>query len=136
LEGRQYPAIREQAAEVGATIYFADEAAVRSDYHAGATWAPVGRTPVDGHPVHRSNAVKAFAASRGTPPTPRRLPGRMTRMRSCVTIALRRAPPMAGGRGCDVLRRFYGTVAFTGYRWQDTTLAAGPRMSGGGPWES
>jgi hypothetical protein len=45
LEGRQHPAIREQAAEVGATIYFADEAAVRSDYHAGASWAPVGRHP-------------------------------------------------------------------------------------------
>jgi hypothetical protein len=132
---------------------------------------------LDSHPVHRSNAVKAFAAStggrlrpwflpgyspelnpnewmwkhvkhdqsaclhspwqadsgcrpgsrRGTPPTPRRLPGRspstctatarrrqvllargprpsgmsspparMTRMRSGLTIALRRAPPMAG----------------------------------------
>jgi transposase len=113
-----YPRLRAQAAEVGATIYFADEAGVRSDYHAGTTWAPVGRTPVvaatgdrfavnlisavsakgklrfaaydgnlngkvfidfcrrllhdslgpvflvlDGHPVHRSKAVKAFAAS-------------------------------------------------------------------------
>jgi transposase len=115
-----YPQLRAQAAEVGATIYFADEAGVRSDYHAGTTWAPVGRTPVvaatgdrfavnlisavsakgklrfaaydgnlngkvfidfcrrllhdspgpvflvlDGHPVHRSNAVKAFAVSTG-----------------------------------------------------------------------
>jgi transposase len=115
-----YPQLRAQAAEVGATIYFADEAGVRSDYHAGTTWAPVGRTPVvattgdrfsvnlisavsakgklrfaaydghlngpvfidfcrrllhdspgpvflvlDGHPVHRSNAVKQFAASTG-----------------------------------------------------------------------
>jgi transposase len=115
-----YPQLRTQAAEVGATIYFADEAGVRSDYHAGTTWAPVGRTPVvaatgdrfginlisavtaigklrfaaydghlngpvfidfcrrllhdapgpvflvlDGHPVHRSKAVKAFAASTG-----------------------------------------------------------------------
>jgi transposase len=113
-----YPQLRTEAATVGATIYFADEAGVRSDYHAGTTWAPVGRTPVvtstgdrvggnlisavtakgalrfaayegslngpvfidfcrrllhdtpgrvflvlDGHPVHRSNAVKAFAAS-------------------------------------------------------------------------
>ena len=41
-----YPAIRAKAARVGATIYFADEAGVRSDYHAGTTWAPVGRTPV------------------------------------------------------------------------------------------
>jgi transposase len=29
-----------------ATIYFADEAGIRSDYHAGTTWAPVGQTPV------------------------------------------------------------------------------------------
>jgi transposase len=114
----EYPAIRAEAAQVGATIYFTDEAGVRSDDHAGTTWAPVGRTPVvattgdrfgvnlisavtakgalrfaayegslngavfidfcrrllhdtpgpvflvlDGHPVHRSNAVKAFVAS-------------------------------------------------------------------------
>jgi transposase len=113
-----YPQIRAQAAEVGATVYFADEAGVRSDYHAGTTWAPVGQTPVvaatgdrfavnlisavtakgalrfaaydgnlngpvfidfcrrllhdapgpvflvlDGHPVHRSGAVKQFAAA-------------------------------------------------------------------------
>jgi transposase len=112
------PRLRREAAEAGATIYFADEAGVRSDDHAGTTWAPVGQTPVvaatgdrfgvnlisavtakgklrfaadeghlngpvfldfcrrlladspgpvfgvlDGHPVHRSKAVKAFAAS-------------------------------------------------------------------------
>jgi transposase len=45
-KAEEYPAIREQAAKVGATIYFADEAGVRSDDHAGTTWAPVGRTPV------------------------------------------------------------------------------------------
>jgi transposase len=116
----EYPAIRAQAARVGATIYFVDEAGVRSDYHAGTTWAPVGQTPVvaatgdrfgvnlisavtakgalrfaaydghlngpvfidfcrrllhdtpgpvflvlDGHPVHRSKAVKQFAESTG-----------------------------------------------------------------------
>jgi len=115
-----YPQLRAEAAEAGATIYFADEAGVRSDDHAGTTWAPVGRTPVvattgdrfgvnlisavtakgklrfaaydgnlngpmfidfcrrllhdapgpvflvlDGHRVHRSKAVKAFAASTG-----------------------------------------------------------------------
>jgi transposase len=113
-----YPQLRREAAEVGATIYFADEAGVRSDYHAGTTWAAVGQTPVvattgdrfgvnlisavtakgklrfagyegsfngpvfidfcrrllhdasgpvllvlDGHPVPRSKAVKAFAES-------------------------------------------------------------------------
>jgi transposase len=114
----EYPAIRAEAAAAGATIYFGDEAGVRSDFHAGTTWAPVGKTPVvrtngarssvnlisavsargalhfsafeskfeasvfidfcerlmhdtsgpvflivDGHPVHRSNAVKEFVAS-------------------------------------------------------------------------
>jgi transposase len=113
----EFPAIRAEAAKAGATVYFADEAGVRSDHHAGTTWAPVGRTPVvhstgaryavnlisavtakgalrfaafegkftaavfidfckrllhdadgpvflvvDGHPVHRSRAVKQFAA--------------------------------------------------------------------------
>ncbi len=117
-KSQEYPAIRAEAAKVGATIYFADEAGVRSDFHAGTTWAPVGKTPVvrttgtrdsinlisavsakgalrfaafegtftsatfidfckrlihdtdspvfliiDGHPVHRSNAVKEFVAS-------------------------------------------------------------------------
>jgi transposase len=42
----EFPAIRAQAKHVGATIYFADEAGIRSDYHAGTTWAPVGRTPI------------------------------------------------------------------------------------------
>jgi transposase len=116
----EYPSIRAAAKQAGATIYFADEAGVRSDYHAGTTWAPVGHTPVvaatgdrfginlisavtakgklrfaaynghlngpvfidfcrrllhdtpgpvflvlDGHPVHRSKAVKQFAGSTG-----------------------------------------------------------------------
>ena len=37
-----YPQLRAEAAQVGATIDFADEAGVRSDDHAGTTWAPVG----------------------------------------------------------------------------------------------
>ena len=115
-KAEDYPQIRAEAQRVGATIWFADEAGVRSDYHAGTTWAPVGQTPVvaatgdrfavnlisavttrgglrfavydgnlnggvfidfcrrllhdapgpvflvlDGHPVHRSNAVREFA---------------------------------------------------------------------------
>jgi len=114
----EYPQIRAQAAQLGATIWFADEAGVRSEDLAGTTRAPIGRTPVvattgarfganlisavtakgalrfavyggnlnaptfidfcrrllndaqgplflilDGHPVHRSGAVKQFAAS-------------------------------------------------------------------------
>ena len=47
-ETRTYPAIRAQARAQGATIYFADEAGIRSDCHTGTTWAPVGQTPVVG----------------------------------------------------------------------------------------
>ena len=45
-KSQEYPAIRAEAAAVGATIYFGDEAGVRTDFHAGTTWAPVGQTPV------------------------------------------------------------------------------------------
>jgi len=45
-EAEIYPAIRAEAKAKGATIYFADESGIRSDYHAGTTWAPVGETPV------------------------------------------------------------------------------------------
>ena len=41
-----YPRIATRACERGASIYFADEAQVRSDYHSGTTWAPSGETPV------------------------------------------------------------------------------------------
>jgi transposase len=41
-----FPHIRKQAQKVGATIYFADEAGVRSDYHFGTTWGIKGQTPV------------------------------------------------------------------------------------------
>jgi transposase len=59
-----YPAIRDQAAEQGATIYFCDEAGIRSDYHAGTTWAPVGRTPVVGNTGKRFsiNMISAVTA--------------------------------------------------------------------------
>lgn len=41
-----YPAIRKLAKEQNAEIYFGDESSVRSDYHSGTTWAPIGKTPV------------------------------------------------------------------------------------------
>ncbi len=41
-----YPGIRKEAEAAGAVIYFADEAGIRSDYHAGTTWAPAGQTTV------------------------------------------------------------------------------------------
>jgi transposase len=43
---QEFPTIRAAAKAAGAVIYFADEAGIRSDYHSGTTWAPVGRTPV------------------------------------------------------------------------------------------
>ncbi|MDN0077813.1 IS630 family transposase, partial [Crenobacter sp. SG2303] len=45
-ESETYPGIREEAKKAGATIYFADESGIRSDYHTGTTWAPCGQTPV------------------------------------------------------------------------------------------
>jgi transposase len=41
-----YPKIAARAKREGALIYFADESGIRSDHHAGTTWAPVGQTPV------------------------------------------------------------------------------------------
>lgn len=45
-ESETYPAIKAEAQAAGATNYFADEAGIRSDYHTGTTWAPIGETPV------------------------------------------------------------------------------------------
>src|SRR5919199_2130234 len=41
----EYPRIAAQAKATGGTLYFVDEAGVRSDYHPGTTWAPVAKTP-------------------------------------------------------------------------------------------
>ena len=43
---QEYPAIHALAKRVGAAIFFADEAGVRSDYHSGTTWGERGQTPV------------------------------------------------------------------------------------------
>jgi hypothetical protein len=45
-KNEQFPAIRAEAKKTRATIYFTDEAGIRSDDHSGTTWAPVGKTPV------------------------------------------------------------------------------------------
>jgi transposase len=39
----EYPAIAAAATKTGATVYFLDQASVRSDYHAGTTWRRSGR---------------------------------------------------------------------------------------------
>jgi transposase len=42
----EYPSIRQQAKRENAIIFFSDESGVRSDHHAGTTWAEKGKTPV------------------------------------------------------------------------------------------
>lgn len=41
-----FPEIKKEAKKIGAAIYFEDESGIRSDFHSGKTWAPVGKTPV------------------------------------------------------------------------------------------
>jgi transposase len=43
---QEYPRIRRMARRLKAQIFFGDEAGVRSDHHAGTTWAVKGKTPV------------------------------------------------------------------------------------------
>jgi transposase len=43
---QEFPRIRALAKRMRAEIWFGDEAGVRSDFHAGTTWAPKGQTPV------------------------------------------------------------------------------------------
>jgi len=60
----EYPSIQKEAKAVGATIYFGDEAGVRSDYHSGTTWAPKGQTPIvrTTGARHSLNLVSAVSA--------------------------------------------------------------------------
>jgi transposase len=43
---KEYPKIVKLAKKTKAKIFFGDESGIRSDYHAGTTWAPKGKTPV------------------------------------------------------------------------------------------
>jgi transposase len=63
---RTFPQIQARARKEGAAIFFADEASVRTDYHAGTTWAPVGRTPVvQGTGKRRSISMVSAVNPRG-----------------------------------------------------------------------
>jgi len=42
----EFPKIRDRAKLLGASIYWGDEASIRSDYHSGTTWAVKGNTPI------------------------------------------------------------------------------------------
>lgn len=43
---KEFPALAKRAKRENALIFFADEAGMRSDYHAGTTWSPKGQTPI------------------------------------------------------------------------------------------
>lgn len=43
---QDYPEIVARARAEGARIWWQDESGIRSDYHSGTTWAPIGQTPV------------------------------------------------------------------------------------------
>jgi transposase len=61
-----FPKIQADAKKEGAAIFFADEASVRTDYHAGTTWAPVGKTPtVKGAGRKRSVSMVSAVNPRG-----------------------------------------------------------------------
>jgi transposase len=61
-----FPQIQARAKKEGAVIFFADEASVRTNYHAGTTWAPVGQTPVvKGSGRTRSISMVSAVSPRG-----------------------------------------------------------------------
>jgi transposase len=61
-----FPQIQARAKKEGAAIFFADEASVRTSYHAGTTWAPVGKTPVvSGSGRTRSISMASAISPRG-----------------------------------------------------------------------
>jgi transposase len=63
---KTFPQIQARAKKEGATIFFADEASVRTSYHAGTTWAPVGKTPVvSGSGKTRSISMVSAISPRG-----------------------------------------------------------------------
>lgn len=45
-QAKELPRIKAMAKAEKATIYYADESSIRSDYHSGTTWALKGKTPV------------------------------------------------------------------------------------------
>jgi transposase len=61
-----FPEIQARAKKEGAAIFFADESSVRTNYHAGTTWAPVGKTPVvNGTGKTRSISMVSAISPRG-----------------------------------------------------------------------
>jgi hypothetical protein len=102
----------------GAAIYFADEVEVRSDYHAGTTWSPIGQTPQvkntgARYSVNMISAVPAkgalrFAVYEGNTPT---LPSSSASASGCCTTRSARCissltgPPPHRGKAVRRLHR-------------------------------
>jgi len=63
----EFPAIKARAVAENAEIFFGDESAIRSDHHAGTTWAPSGETPVvrTTGKRYRLNMLSAISAKGG-----------------------------------------------------------------------
>ncbi len=61
----ELPTLRVRAKVKGAQILFADEASMRSDYHAGTTWAPQGQTPIVPVTGQRNSVNMISAISNG-----------------------------------------------------------------------
>jgi transposase len=62
---QELPTLRARAKAKGAQILFADEASMCSDYHAGTTWAPRGRTPIVSATGQRHSVNMISAISSG-----------------------------------------------------------------------
>jgi transposase len=63
---KTFPQIQSRAKKEGAAIFFADESSVRTNYHAGTTWAPAGKTPVvKGSGKTRSISMVSAVSPRG-----------------------------------------------------------------------
>jgi transposase len=63
-KSEEYPKIVKEAKDADAIIYFADEAAIGTHYHAGTTWAPVGQTPTVKHTGAKKSAFMVSAVNR------------------------------------------------------------------------
>lgn len=64
---REYPRIVKRAKREGAEIHWGDETGIRSDHHAGRSYAPRGKTPVVRNPGRRFGAnVISSITNRGT----------------------------------------------------------------------
>jgi transposase len=60
------PELEARAKQLGAHIMYADEASMRTDYHAGTTWAPQGKTPIVKTCGSRGSSVKMISAISST----------------------------------------------------------------------